>query len=339
MKSPWGAAASTAVALTLTLTLLVIRNSGALWALALMEQQAEVAMLLPKERATPLAADPEVPRCTVWLPPAAPGTAEALVARVQELFESPTSSFPFKTSAGYAISDGETEGIGRAMEAAASRLPSVRTSGGQANCHASTYDGPEAGVLGSLFAPGGAGAVGEGDAVVDLGAGIGKVLAAVAVATNATLIRGIELSASRYEVGCGVLRTLEREFAQRPQLAAPGRPRRVELVQGDLFDLPSGFFADLPARVVLFSYCNCFPYSLVSQIFRYAADLDRESVRLLTSKEPKAIPAALHRAGFTGTVMRSFHERGRPGERPRTERVRPPPLSVLRGGPGGGQWR
>lgn len=257
-------------------------------------------------------------RCGVWLPPVAPGSPAELNARLEKLYDPKTSRFPFHTPVGYNITDEEGAVLDGAVAAAAERAPIVETARGRdsPNCPASTYDGPDARVLGPLFGPNGAAAVGTGDAVVDLGAGIGKALAAAAIVSNASLIRGIELSESRFADGCKVLETLEREFDRTPGVAARGPKRRVELLHGDLFSMPKGFFADLPAQVVIYSYCNCFPYRLVAQIFRYAAELQRESVRLLVSKDlikaadiPKALRASRR---SSGPYLSAFYERRSP---------------------------
>lgn len=317
----------------LALTALAITQSASVWFAA---RVLPGTPTLPAQAwvPRPLSEDASVMRCGVWLPPlASVGDAATLIARVEEIIEAPTTPFPFQTSAGYYINPQE----GKAIDEATAARVTTRAGGKRdtPGCAAQTYDGPTAKVLGGLFAPGGAGAVGAGDAVLDLGAGIGKVLVVAALVSNASMIRGIELGASRFEEGCRVLQTLEREFEQRPELAAPGPRRRVELIRGDLFALPGSFFTDMPQNVVMYSYCNCYPYQLVGQIFKYAADLERDSVRLLASKEPlRDMPTGLRRAGFTGTIMSAYFERLRPGVglRPESFAVRPSP-GLFRGAP------
>lgn len=313
------------IAAALTLAVYLITQTKILWSisdtdviggfLAPAPVSLPEAVKQPTVHIVPLAEDPSVTMCSVWIPPAAPGTKAELSSRLLHLYESAATPFPFTNSeAGYFISEEETEHIGKVVDEAFARTPPMKADIGRPDetlCHSSTYDGPRPDALASLFSPGGPGEAGAGDAVVDLGAGIGKQLVAAALVSNASLIRGIELGESRYADGCKVLKTLEQLFVQRPELGASGPRRRVELVHGDLFAPPAGFFADLPERVVFYSYCNCFPYRLIKRIFAYAADLGRESVRLLASKAPLTpdLPLGLRRAGNTGTVLSEFYER------------------------------
>eukprot|EP00929_Paragymnodinium_shiwhaense_P012538 TRINITY_DN11980_c0_g1_i1.p1 TRINITY_DN11980_c0_g1~~TRINITY_DN11980_c0_g1_i1.p1 ORF type:complete len:310 (-),score=21.49 TRINITY_DN11980_c0_g1_i1:1756-2685(-) len=189
------------------------------------------------------AAEPASPtHCMARLPPVVMESPSALKLRAIALFESETSAFPFVTEAGYNISSESAAVVDAAVKA--------RTAEGEKKpmCAASTYDGHGVDRLADLFLPGGAGALTVGDEVVDLGAGIAKVLAVVAMVSNSSA-RGIELSAERFKTGCDVLKKLEHVFndpfafnlgAHGP-VAAPGCPqsRTIELWNGDLLEPPA----------------------------------------------------------------------------------------------------
>ena len=101
---------------------------------------------------------------------------------------------------------------------------------------------------------------------------------------------------------------------------------------GDLFDPPKGFLrrpmktpwqrpgggaGGQKASVTFFSYANCFPYSLISEVFKFAATHDARGgeVRLLTSKEPvgaKFMPKNLKRQPSTGQMYAHYERIGGP---------------------------
>lgn len=236
--------------------------------------------------------------CAVSLPPLAPLPPAELLKRAEKLLEAEDSPFPFTSEAGYNISaEGATE-VDRSVRArvnAGEKMPL---------CLPSTYDGHGVSYLAELFLPGGAGTLNAGDAVVDMGAGIAKVLAVVALVSNASA-RGIELSPERFKIGCDVLRLLERMFNTDPQLAARSPPtssnntgltaevceptRFLELWRGDMLEPPSAALrppGDGHGSLTFFAYANCLPYQLLSDVMRLVAATAHPCIRLLSTKTP-----------------------------------------------------
>lgn len=222
-----------------------------------------------------------------------------LAQRAEELLEGEATAFPFLTEAGYNISGAEASSVDRAVRARAAAGEKMPL------CVPSTYDGHSVSVLAGVFAPGSVGELTTGDEVVDLGAGIGKVLAVVALTSNASA-RGIELSTERHAIGCNVLRLLERAFKTNARLAARRvaglgvelaaacpASRRLELWHGDLLAPPPALLeppvgARAGSMLTFFAYANCLPYGLLAQLMRLVAGTRYACVRLLTTKAPVA---------------------------------------------------
>merc|ERR1712129_557678 len=159
-------------------------------------------------------------------------------------------------------------------------------------CHPSTYDGHSIARLAEVFMPGAVGQLSQVDAVIDLGAGIGKVLAVVALTTNASG-RGIELSLERYVVGCSVLRLLANTFARDASIGVQtSTVRRFELWQGDLLKPPAELLrapSQVDGALTFFTYANCLSYGLIEQIMRLVSQNIHPCVRLLTTKAPNTL--------------------------------------------------
>jgi len=224
--------------------------------------------------------------CEVDLPMLAAAPHTALVQRAEHLLEDGGSTFPFVTEAGYNISLAEARAVDQTVKnrmAPGDKMPL---------CQPSTYDGHSISRLAEVFMPGAVGQLSPADALVDLGAGIGKVLAVVALTTNASA-RGIELSSERYVVGCGVLRLLAKTFARGTGIGVQtGRVRRFELWQGDLLKPPAELLR-APSRVdgalTFFTYANCLSYGLLEQVMRLVSQNMHPCVRLLTTKAPNTL--------------------------------------------------
>lgn len=198
--------------------------------------------------------------------------------------------FPFKSVGfGFAINSEEAASIDEAM---------INKANNQdlAACNPHTYGDASVEMLVQMFLPGGRGELSAEDVLVDLGAGVAKVMAVASLVTNASS-RGIELSAERYKDGCKVLKTLEQVFLDESlQLSLPSgstKPsgsRLVELWLGDLLDAPKSLMEPQGigerGALTFFSYANCLPNELLAQMFSDISRNPHQCVRLLTSKVP-----------------------------------------------------
>jgi len=230
-------------------------------------------------------------RCAVLLPPLAQTTLDDLVKRASELIEGTDSIFPFQSPGfGYVISDEEKKSLDNIV---------LSREGGEkhAACQPHTYGDMRVELIAKMFLPGGRGELSNEDVLVDLGAGVAKVMATAALVSNAS-VRGVELSAERYKDGCLVLKLLEKLFQNVTlELAASDKEsscpmsRVVELYHGDLLDPPPLLTrppspAESGGALTFFSYANCLPHGLLKKMFRDIANNPHPCVRLLTSKSP-----------------------------------------------------
>eukprot|EP00746_Dinoflagellata_sp_MGD_P027904 gnl/MRDRNA2_/MRDRNA2_165938_c0_seq1.p1 gnl/MRDRNA2_/MRDRNA2_165938_c0~~gnl/MRDRNA2_/MRDRNA2_165938_c0_seq1.p1 ORF type:complete len:350 (-),score=67.34 gnl/MRDRNA2_/MRDRNA2_165938_c0_seq1:25-1074(-) len=242
--------------------------------------------------------------CSVLLPDIAPQSTSALLKRAREMLEGEDSIFPFISEHGYNIT--EEEGMAVEMLMLEKTPPPVsKEKDRMPSCGASTYDGHNVDRIGEMFLPGGTTILGVGDEVVDLGAGIAKVLAIVALTTNATG-RGIEFVPERFKVGCDVLRLLGMVFEEKRRGIAASRPRpcpgwqgrRFQFWRGDLYQPPAKLLEFNSLRVTFFAYATCFPYSLVTKMMEMIVEVEHPKVRLVTTKEPigaDRVPSRLRR--------------------------------------------
>eukprot|EP00747_Dinoflagellata_sp_TGD_P028009 gnl/TRDRNA2_/TRDRNA2_132970_c0_seq1.p1 gnl/TRDRNA2_/TRDRNA2_132970_c0~~gnl/TRDRNA2_/TRDRNA2_132970_c0_seq1.p1 ORF type:complete len:232 (+),score=37.18 gnl/TRDRNA2_/TRDRNA2_132970_c0_seq1:75-698(+) len=162
------------------------------------------------------------------------------------------------------------------------------------------------------------------DTLVDLGAGVGRVLAAAALLTNMSA-RGIELSDSRAHTACGVLELAKATLTnatlgvQAPATGADSASSRIfEVWRGDLLRPPPEALSSSAApsgRLVAFSYCNCFGDNFIDKILRLVSSAPHPKVTLMISKMPKNKTAlqeyGLHRVSQPGihTYVRELSER------------------------------
>jgi len=235
--------------------------------------------------------------CTALLPPLAPAETHELVARMVRVLEGDGTVFPFKARLGWGISNEEQMQIDGVAAAHAGeddrKLP---------NCVPNTYGSHDLEYLAGLFVPGARGELADADTLVELGAGIGRVMAVAALVSNSS-IRGIELSPTRFEIGCRVLGLLEQSFKNRTEaltainvVSGEACPvsRRVELWRGDLLRAPAGLLradsirrgeaVSWPGALTFFSYADCLPDMLLDQIMRLASSASHGCVRLLVSR-------------------------------------------------------
>eukprot|EP00746_Dinoflagellata_sp_MGD_P042690 gnl/MRDRNA2_/MRDRNA2_20345_c0_seq2.p1 gnl/MRDRNA2_/MRDRNA2_20345_c0~~gnl/MRDRNA2_/MRDRNA2_20345_c0_seq2.p1 ORF type:complete len:289 (+),score=56.31 gnl/MRDRNA2_/MRDRNA2_20345_c0_seq2:59-925(+) len=184
----------------------------------------------------------------------------------------------------------EQHGSSRISQDEADLLNQIAPKEGKIQCNAATYGTYPLRLLAAAWR-----GLREGDVLVDLGAGVGYVLAAVVLLTNSSG-RGIELSGTRAQRACEALTTLSslltKEGSSISKAVAPlsAGNRHFSIWQADLFQPPPSLWeapSDPARQLAAFSYCNCFGDSFIQKIMKAVAALPHSNVRLMISKLPK----------------------------------------------------
>lgn len=218
------------------------------------------------------------PLCDVDLPFLAHDNIDVLLSNATALLEDP-ELLPF-----------EHRGSSRITEHEANVLNQIAPTEGKMQCSAATYGTYPLRLLAKAWS-----GLRTGDVLVDLGAGIGYVLAAAALLTNSSG-RGIELSPTRAQRACEALTALSsvltKEGSGMSKAVAPASAgsRHFVIWQADLFQPPSSLWeapVDPARQLTAFSYANCFGDSFIQRIMKSVAALPHSNVRLMISKLPK----------------------------------------------------
>lgn len=236
------------------------------------------------------------PLCSFQLPLLRHGDAAVLLATTRELLEDP-EALPFERPAAASIPGTEVQYLvaSAPLERPDERMP---------ECGAATYGEYPVRLLSDAWRP-----FGAGDTLVDLGAGIGYVLAAAMLLTNMSG-RGVELSATRARRACEALRLASLAVNNSSLgLSSEGAAaaRTFEVWQGDMLHAPRRVLAPpSQGHLVAFVYGNCFGPTFIDSILRMISLVKHNAVTLLISVKPKD-EQALENYGLHRVQSRGIH--------------------------------
>jgi len=237
---------------------------------ALLSPLSVIVIRFANHRASP-------PLCEVDFPLLAHDDSTRLLSDAKAMLEDP-ELLPFEQLGWSHIPDDE-----------ATVLNKVTPKEGDMGCNAATYGTYPLKLLATAWR-----GLRRGDVLVDLGAGIGYVLAAAALLTNSTG-RGIELSPTRAQRACEALTALSTALTKEgshivgAKAVAPASAglRHFSIWQADLFQPPPPLWeapSDPARQLAAFSYANCFGDSFIQSIMKAVAKLPHPNVRLMISK-------------------------------------------------------
>merc|ERR1711957_713739 len=142
-----------------------------------------------------------------------------------------------------------------------------------------------------------------------MGAGIGYALVAAALLTNMSG-RGIELSATRAETACQVMRVtydilMNKSFGIGAVDVA--HSRKFEIWKGDILNPPPALLAPTaPGEMLVFSYANCFGPKFIDRMLQLVGDIPYKKIKLMISVLPKN-QTALELYGLRRLVTPGIH--------------------------------